>query len=180
MRSSAAVRRVVGNSPTKLPRNWGIVAILWIVTIPVFAAEPQPGDKEKPEWAEEGRNEISIFLGVTESQDFERGFSVGIDYERRLSRLFGIGAVVEYTGSDLREGVGGITLSFHPWKELKIVAAPGVVLETADGTEEALLRIGAEYGFGIGKGWEIAPAVYYDFTSGDNALVIGAGFAKRF
>jgi hypothetical protein len=66
------------------------------------------------------------------------------------------------------------------WKELTIVTAPGVSRETADGTDEELLRIGAEYGFGIAKGFEISPAVYYDFTSGDDALVVGAGFAWRF
>jgi hypothetical protein len=69
--------------------------MLSIVAVPVLAGESGAGDREKPEWAEEGRNEIAIFLGVTEAQDFERGFSVGVEYERRLSRLVGIGAAAE-------------------------------------------------------------------------------------
>ena len=107
------------------------LAILWTGVIPLLAEEVQPGNSKKPEWAAEGRNEISGFLGATDSTDGESGSSVGVDYERRLSGPFGIGAVVEYTGSGLREGVAGITLNFHPWKELKVVGAPGVSIETA-------------------------------------------------
>ena len=100
----------------------GIVTVLCIAAAPAHAEEDQAGGKEKPEWAEEGRNELSVFLGVTDSADGEAGFSAGIDYERRLNGLFGIGAVIEYTGADLREGVAAVTLNFHPWKELKVVA----------------------------------------------------------
>jgi hypothetical protein len=47
------------------------------------------------------RNQIGflgIYLGITESGG-ETGPSFGVDYERRLTRRFGIGAEVEYTGA---------------------------------------------------------------------------------
>jgi len=43
-----------------------------------------------------------------------------------------------------------------------------------------LFRIGAEYGFAIGKGFEIAPALNFDFTDEETAVVYGLGFAKKF
>ena len=61
-------------------------------------------------------------LGVTDS-DGDKGFSVGLDYERRLSRGFGIGGVIEYTGNDYRYGLVAASFKWHPWKELKLFAA---------------------------------------------------------
>ena len=129
------------------------------------------------EWAEEGRNEIGIYLGVTESGGDE-GFSVGIDYERRLSLRFGVGGVVEHTGADFRENILAVSFIWHPWKELKLFAAPG--LEIEDGETGALLRLGLEYGFSIGKGFEISPGVAFDFTEGEDATIIGAVVSKKF
>jgi hypothetical protein len=63
---------------------------------------------------------------------------------------------------------------------LKILAAPGVEVEREDGSDGFLFRVGAEYGFGIGKGFEIAPALNFDFTSDETAIVWGLAFAKKF
>lgn len=128
-------------------------------------------------WDEEGRNELGIYLGMTESGG-DNGFSVGIDYERRLNQRFGIGFTVEHTGSDFRENIVAVTFNWHAWKELKLFAAPG--LEIEDDETGALLRLGFEYGFGIGNGFEIAPGVAFDFTEDEHATVIGAVISKKF
>jgi hypothetical protein len=136
-------------------------------------------EQQDPEWAEEGRNELALFLGGARSGD-ENGFSVGLDYERRLNRRFGIGGVAESTGGDFRDGIVGIPLCWHPWKELKLLAAPGVEFAPSERSDEFLVRFGGEYGFDIGKGFEIAPSLYFDFTREERTVVLGASFAKRF
>ena len=136
--------------------------------------------ESRPEWAEDGRNEFAVFVGVTDS-DSDTGPSLGLDYGHRLTRLFGIGGTIEWTGSDLREGLVAVLFNWHAWKELKIFIAPGFEIETAEGDSSAfLVRLGIEYGFDIGKGWDVAPAVNFDFRNGEDAIVIGAGFGKSF
>ena len=76
--------------------------------------------------------------------------------------------------------MAAVSFDWHPWKELKLYVAPGVEIETEDGSDSFVVRVGAEYGFDIGKGWEAAPALNFDITSDDTAIVIGVGFGKSF
>ena len=92
---------------------------------PIRAAGDESAQGKAEEWAEEGRNDLGLFLGVTDS-DGDSGFSVGLDYERRLSRGFGIGGVIEYTGNDYRYGLVAASCRWHAWKELKLLAAPAL------------------------------------------------------
>lgn len=131
------------------------------------------------ETEEEGRNELALFLGGTHTSE-DDAFSVGLDYEYRVNRLFGIGGVVEYTGADFRDWIVGLPLCLHPWRELKVFLAPGVDFDRPDGETYFLLRVGTEYGFAIGNGFEIAPALNVDFTSEETALVYGLSFARKF
>ena len=136
-----------------------------------------PAALAEDDWADEGRNELGIYLGVTESGG-DDGLSVGIDYERRLSLHFGIGGVVEHTGADFRENIVAVSFNWHPWKELKLFAAPGLAIEEDD--TGGLLRLGFEYGFAIGKGFVISPGVAFDFTENEDSILIGAVFSKKF
>ena len=129
--------------------------------------------------AEEGRHELGLFLGIT-TKEGETGVSVGLDYEYRLSRLFGIGGVAEYTGADFREGLLGVPFYWHAWKELKLVAAPAVEIEPAERSSAFVVRLGGEYGFSVRSGIEIAPALYFDVSSEDVAVVVGAAIARSF
>jgi len=153
-------------------------AIPWIVLVAMFVSGTLPVLAED-ESADDDRNLLGAYLGVTTSGD-EEGVSVGIEYERRLSARFGIGAVIEHTGADFRENIVAVSFAWHPWKELKLFAAPGVAIETAEASSEALLRVGVDYGLGIGKGFEIAPGIAFDFTESENSVVIGAVFSKSF
>jgi hypothetical protein len=60
------------------------------------------------------------------------------------------------------------------------VAAPGVEIGAEDGSEDFLVRVGAEYGFDVRRGFEIAPALYFDITSEDVAIVAGVAIARSF
>jgi len=63
---------------------------------------------------------------------------------------------------------------------LKLFVATGAEIATEDGTDDFLVRLGIEYGFDIGKKWEIAPSLNFDVTSDENTFVIGAAFARSF
>jgi hypothetical protein len=145
----------------------------------VRAAPAKTEAKEPPEWAEDGRNELAVFVGLTDVAG-DPGPSLGLDYEHRFTRLFGLGATAEYTAADLRDWLLAISFDWHVWKELKIYAAPGAEFERKDGSDSFVLRFGVEYGFDIGKKWEVAPALNFDFTSEDTAVVIGVGFGRKF
>jgi hypothetical protein len=156
-----------------------VCVLLALALKPVGAADDEAAQGETEEWAKEGFNDLSLFLGVTRA-DGENGFSVGLDYERRVSRGFGIGGLIEYTGSDFRDLIAAVSLNWHPWKELKVLAAPGVEVEREDGSDGFLFRIGTEYGIALGRGYEVAPALNFDFTSDETAIVYGVSFAKSF
>ena len=88
--------------------------------------------------------------------------------------------MVEYSGGDFRAGIAVATFCWHPWKELKLSASAGIEAEGEDGSHAFLIRPGAEYAFAIGKGFEVAPALYYDYTHDSRAVVYGVGFGKKF
>jgi hypothetical protein len=131
------------------------------------------------EWAEEGRSKLGPFVGGTFAEG-KSGFSAGIDYEYRINHPLGIGATIEYTGPDFREWHIFVPLCWHPWKELKIIAAPGIEIHKEENEEKFTMRFGCEYGIGISKGFELAPAIYVDITEDTTALVIGAALLKSF
>ena len=94
-------------------------------------------------------------------------------------KLVGIGGLVELSSVDFRDGVIAVPFVWHAWEDLKLVAAPGIVMETEDGSDEAVLRAGGEYGFPLARGWEVLPALYFDFYS-ETVVVFGLSFALRF
>jgi hypothetical protein len=123
-------------------------------------------------------HELGLFLGGAH-RNGEDGFSIGLDYQYRISSLFGFGGLIEYTAGDIREGVLGFPFYFRVWRGLTLVGAPGIELSTT-GSDEFLLRLGADYGFEIGRGFEVVPGLYVDLTSSETTLVYGVALAKSF
>jgi len=166
-------------------RNVSIACLLGIVLLmpagaqSARAAEDELSSGGVEEWTEEGLNTLSLFVGAARWKG-DHGFSLGLDYERRLSRRFGVGGLIEYTGQDFRAGIAVATCYWHAWRELKLMGSAGMEAEREDGSHAFLLRVGVEYGFSMGKGFEVAPAVFYDYTHDAEAVVYGLGFAKKF
>ena len=124
-------------------------------------------------------NAIGFFVGgaTEEAGSREAGVALGIEYERRLTPAFGIGAIAEHTYGDLDVWVYAVSFAFHsgPWR---LYAAPGIE-DTHHGSER-MLRLGVEYGFPVG-GWEIAPQFDIDFVDREaEVIVIGLTFARGF
>ena len=120
-------------------------------------------------WAQESgnRHTLAVFLGDT-YDDGDHGFTLGLDYEYRLSKWLGLGGMVDFVGSGDREYVVGIPVFLHATRHLR-----------SDGSSNALVRLGAMYGIPLGP-VELVPTFALDFVDSDTVYVFGAAFAWNF
>jgi len=119
----------------------------------------------------ESRNKIGIFLGETRKSS-DDGASIGLEYERRLSDLLGVGLLWESTPSLRERVVAAPALFLHPIGDLGVLLAPGIEYE--DSERVFMFRVGVGWDFGLGNGFTIAPEINYDFVSGsENAVIYG-------
>ena len=133
------------------------------------------------------KNHFAFFIGSTEAEEHhgEKGdpdFTMGVDYERRLNKWFGAGAMLDFVVEGRREYLVGPLFILHAGKNAKLFAAPCYqrVRESDDGASFAF-RMGFAWDFYIRKGKNtIFPAIYYDITEEQNFLVLGVGFGLGF
>jgi hypothetical protein len=124
------------------------------------------------------RNHFSLFVGATEGGNVdgegeERASpTLGLDYERRLSRLLGIGFLADVAAGDRREFVAGIPLVFHAGRSAKFYVAPGIERSKETGHDEALVRLGFMWNFKVRR-MTLSPALNVDFVNGERIYVPG-------
>ncbi|RLA31915.1 MAG: hypothetical protein DRR11_09610 [Gammaproteobacteria bacterium] len=117
-----------------------------------------------------------MFIGLTSEDRRESGLALGIEYEYRLNRSFGIGVLAEHTFGDVDTTVYAMPFAYHSGR-WKAYVGPGI--EDGDLGNESLWRVGAEYAFEVGR-WEVSPQLDIDFIDGDTALVLGVTIGKGF
>ena len=139
------------------------------------ADDPQSNEEREPHHGAE-KNVIAGFVGVAFEGTRDEGLALGIEYERRLNQTWGIGALAEHTFGDLDTWVFAVPVAVHngPWK---FYAAPGI--EDGEHGSEALVRLGVEYGFHLGR-WEVSPQFDVDFVDGEEIYVVGFTFGWGF
>ncbi len=169
----------MNRSPTLYVLLAGLAMLLALPSA-VFANEPAHDDKHPEAHSEEHafhRNVIGVFAGVTSESRREEAFTLGIEYERRLSERFGVGGLVERAMGDLEFWVYAVTFAYHegPWK---FYGGPGIEDSDAHGNE-FLFRVGVEYAWEVGS-YEIAPQLDVDFVDGEHELVLGLVLARGF
>lgn len=170
------------------------IAIVFVAAFPDVSLGQE--HHSETETAEEAfhKNHLSLFTGgTTESSDgsTSTAFSLGLDYERRLSRLVGLAGGGELVfGGEQREALVGLYFLLHATEGLVLAAGPGLEFakeghaegEDESGTEtHAGLRIGVVYEFEVGHRYSIAPSIYTDFIEGKEptfvwGLAFGVGF----
>jgi hypothetical protein len=157
---------------------------------------PEAGVAEHAEH-EFHRHHFSVFLGVTAGEvekeaeagvaseggavivEDETAFTLGLDYEYRLSRRWGVGALAEWAGKDARFWVVGIPAAvLHPKGGLKLYLVPGFE-KSNEHDAEFLVRLGAMYDFEVGR-FTIAPAFNVDFVDDEEVLVYGVNIGRGF
>lgn len=129
-------------------------------------------------------NHLALFIGSTEAEEHhgekgDRDFTLGVDYERRLSSLFGIGGMFDWVVEGRREWLLGPIGFLHPYKGLKFFAAPCYQHIREGEEDEFVFRIGAGWDFEIGK-YALTPELIYDFASEQNFFVFGVAIGRGF
>jgi len=131
----------------------------------------------------EHKNHIALFIGSTQAED-EHGerddpqFTLGLDYERRLTRIFGLGALLDVVVEGHREAIVGVAGVFHAGRAEFVVAPAGErVRDTGDW--EAVVRLGFLFEFEAGR-VALKPSLYYDETEEGGTLVLGLTISKGF
>jgi hypothetical protein len=154
-----------------------------------LAPAPAPGDAARAAEpmraraaAEEERlpNRIGVFAGATDLVEEGASGSYGIEYERRLSELVGVGFTLEFTPVLDERTVIAPGLMLHAWRASYVEIAPGLVHDDEDG-RHLVLRLGVGWEHELGGGWSIAPQLNFDWVEGaDDALVIGLALSRSF
>jgi hypothetical protein len=148
---------------------------------------PSPGDafawptRARTAAEEEPRpNRIGVFAGATDLVEEGASGSYGIEYERRLSELVGVGFTLEFTPVLDERTVIAPGLMLHAWRASYVEIAPGLVHDDEDG-RHLVLRLGVGWEHELGGGWSIAPQLNFDWVEGaDDALVIGLALSRSF
>ena len=154
----------------------------------VSAQEAEAADREHS-------NHVAVFVGATTptAAKGETSFTLGIDYERRLTDLIGVIGLGDFTfGDHERTALIGGQVAFH-FSGLRLAVGPGfeVVEEVHDAHTPAgeggsthgaefVMRASVLYEFDVGQ-WAIGPTLSVDAigetkTSIVYGLSVGRGF----
>jgi len=130
------------------------------------------------------RHAPGIFIGNADERGGGDDYTLGIEYEYRFNRNWGVGMVYEHTpgGHDN----DGTTLAlangyYHPYKGWRVGLGGGrEKVHGSHGYYSWVYRAGAAYDFHVGN-FGVAPSVSYDvIESHDNVLVYGIALTYPF
>lgn len=160
----------------KASRHWFAVLagpLLFVATTVCWSEVGREGGGS-PQEEDYPQHTFGVFIGDT-TEDRRDGATLGFEFEYRATEKLGLGLTAEYVAGDFDTKVLAIPVARHngPWK---FYAGPG--LEFGEEGRETLFRIGAEYGFRLGR-LEVSPQVDVDFVDGDQLFVIGVVIATE-
>ena len=163
-------------------------------------AEEHPGGEEHGEEHHFHKHHIAVNIasteGVVEHDEEHHGnghgetrsggssgtkddpsFTLGFDYERRLTKLLGFGGMFDWVVEGRREFLIGPIGFLHPFKGAKLWVAPLAerVRETSDW--DFVFRVGVGWDFAVGK-WNIAPNANYDMSEKHDLWVLGVAIGR--
>ena len=140
--------------------------VLVVALLPMSAIA---GEHEHP------GNEIAAFAGLAD-EGGENALALGLEYERRINDVLGIGVLAEKTGGDINSWVYAVPITIHAewWK---LIVAPGI--EEKHGHTESLIRIGVGREFEVSE-LKITPSLSIDFVDGETIYLLGVSFGIAF
>ena len=114
--------------------------------------------------------------------------SIGLDYFYKIHRKWEIGMMADAEFGEyiivhkelnrenafLLAGVGAFKITNH-WA---VFGGAGIEIEKNENL--AVLRLGTDYSFSLGKGWLVAPSFIYDLKEGYDTWSISLGIGKGF
>ncbi len=154
------------------------------------------GHSLAPEFQGDRPHHLSALIGQTEVDGEGSGFTVGADYEYRLNRRLGLGAVAEVAFGEVDAGTLLAVADIHLVKGLALQTGPGVewlreeahegedeAFESPDREAQFVYRVGLPYEFELGEeGFTLSPQLHYDLVpgSGEDAVVFALAFGRAF
>lgn len=126
------------------------------------------------DWSEEPHH-VSTLIASTIEED-RSAPSIGLDYEYRVDSFLGVGGVVEHAFDDVDTTILLAVVDLHITPHFIVQTGPGV--DFVEGDTEVAYRLGVLYEFER-HGYTVSPQIHYDWTTGEDAVVIGIalGFA---
>lgn len=136
------------------------------------------------------KNHLALFNGVTSNLSHHTtSYSIGIDYEYRISQHIGTGILGEYIAAENGEYIGGLPLFIHLADHVKLSAVPLLINKKqtheeshdhADANRETkfAFRLGVGYSFTMGK-ISVAPVLNFDMGN-SLALIYGLSIGTGF
>ncbi len=147
-----------------------LALLLFVIPINTFSQENE-GEKE-----EENKNEISVFIGASTNSE-TTAFSFGIDYQFRINKVVGVGAIVDVATEDIGSIMLGPAVFLHASK-FEFVVSP--TIEFSDDDSTGVLRLGVAYEIELSK-YSISPSLNFDTErDGKETLVYGLSFGFEF
>jgi hypothetical protein len=123
------------------------------------------------------KHHVSVFAGNTTDYKGHNAFTVGVDYEYRFNKRWGLVGLFDYATGEIDATVIAAGVIFHALKNLRLQAAPG--FDIHKDSEQFVVRFGILYDFHVG-GWTLTPCMYVDVLELDENHIYGLGFGKGF
>ncbi|GEM_PF-2480999 len=167
-----------------------IIVFLMLFVTPIsnciaFESSDQNGPELEHQWH---KNHAAIFVGgmAPVSKSNETSLALGVAYERRITEMFGLEALADFTiGSHERTALFAAGVTFRPFSGagLKLMTGPGFEIEDRDNHAAEV-----NFVYGVGAAWEfhtgpvtLAPAVYADFLGESKTnITFGVGIGTGF
>lgn len=161
-----------------IPGVAAILALFIAAATPPAAADPASHDAMHNAARNYHTHTAGIFVGgASDDLGKREGFALGLEYEYRFDRRWGIGFMLEHTYGEMDTWVYVMPIAYHVGR-WKLYAAPGV--EDGHHGSENMVRVGFEYGIHLDK-WEISPQFDIDFVERErDVFVVGLTFARGF
>lgn len=150
--------------------------ISFLLVSPVFAGESESGLGQQH--SKQGPHHLSMLLADTHADGEGDNFTLGIDYEYRVSELLGVGTVVERAYGELDATTLLAVADLHFQNGLIVQVGPGA--ERKDDDNIFVARLGVLYEFEIDN-FTISPQIHWDYHDGEaNTVVTGLALGFSF
>jgi hypothetical protein len=165
-----------------------LVLALGLAPVAALGSEEGHGASGEVGHARDHKNEVALFLGLTDEEGHDSELTWAFDYKRRVAEKWAVGGAVDYAGGELRNTVLLALAFFWPGLgNLQFLGGPGVefhsgrglVRDDHDGVKldkdatYFVFRVGVAYDFHLGNRFGLVPNVNLDLVDGEKVWVYG-------
>lgn len=136
------------------------------------------GPNAKLTYGTHGLHHLSVLVANTHASGEGNSPTIGLDYEYRVNKLLGVGAILERADGKLNATTLLAVADIHFWNGLIMQVGPG--FERSNHDSIFVTRLGVLYEFEV-ENFTISPQLHWDYHDGEpNTIVAGAAFGFSF